>query len=1534
MAKKVLGLDLGTNSIGWAIVDKENQKILDAGVRIFQEGVKKDTIGKGDKEESKNSERRQHRQARRLNFRKRIRKAHLLKLLIDNQMVPLTIEELNKWRYWNKNEKSSGKIFPHSEAFVNWLRMNPYLLRKKGLHEDLTLFEFGRILYHFIQRRGFMSNRKGKAKDTGVIYKGKENMDGVDETRELLQNRTLGEALFEIHPKEGEAFFIRKDIKGKEVRVRARYTLREMYVDEFDRLWEKQSARLGLTDKMVSIRRKVFLKGTINQKRNQNKLNHLIDRYGKGNVIVYDDSIGVLEKKPLKEVLAGKIESTEEGVRFKSNESVLFWQRPLRSQKSLLSKCSFESQKIFDKKLDKWIVIGKSPAYTSHPDFELFRAHQFINNIKIGKANHLLNDEQRADVLDLINSKDKAFEFKVIKKALKLPHEFFNYEDDFKVAGNKTHASVASVFSKKDWEEIKEEIWHDLVFYEDSDLLSAKLMRRYHLDEQSANKLSKIELEEGYASLSLKAIRNILPFLEMGYRYSTAVILGGVKNSFGERWERFSIVHDEIIRDVVRITENEKHKEFELVEQVKLYLSDPENKYGFNKDDKAFSKLYHPSQAIEKKALKTRLSEIENLRNPIVQKALYEMRRLINSLLDRYEEPNGDGFRFDRIQVEFGRELKNNKKRRQEMSIRNRENENKNALARERLSEYGLRPSRNNITKYLLYQEIEQKNGIVQCPYTGRTISISDLLGNENRYQIEHIVPLSVSLDDSYGNKTLCESNFNREKGELTPYEFYQRNSSRELWAASSWEEVEQRAYKLLPYSKAKRFTMMKKPGADDFIQRQLNDTRYISKKAAEMLSEICDDVRVLPGQLTAELRRLWGLNHLLRDPLLKSKNITVSTDGELEHFVVFDENGQVKQLLPAQNQKPSSGFPVLCMPGYIDKNGLFSEEKRYKQLRFEQNKTGFKEGKYWAKTELSNPLDFTLIFTARPPLSNKYISLRGQVSKGRFTHDSIKQKIAANVEDGTYWVSFPVKNFQLVPASRDQKPAPGTKEILLFGKVNGGLFSSYIFETTTDLPDGRYWLILEPDTTTPEFLKARNIPESKADNEVFVEGVVDDLGKFTSDQDPDFSFKTSHAPGKYFVRFRAMKTEGYYPLQNDPPVFGKNENLALAYTWVDKATGEIKIDVQKNREDQRHHALDAIVVAMSELSYLNQLSRYSGQIKDWERGKDERPVFDLPWSEFSDAVNTAIEQILVSYAQNRKVVSKISKMVNKGGRSYKSSGFAARGRLHREFYFGQHPRPILHQKNPQTGDLLFEKDKYGNKQYYYHIRKAVTTIQNNKHVDKIVDEAIRLLIISRLEKEYHIDTTKPYNIPSDFFYDKDKKPNLFLPNKNGHPVPVKKVRMRENIGNAEQLKSDVNQWVNPYNNHHVVIYEDFEGNLQEQVVSLWEVVERLNQGLKTVQLPVNGRRIVETLQENEMFLIGLPQDMRDNLDKNLNSVTALSPYLYRVQKISSMYYTFRQHLVSSVSTEQGELSIRSFKAWEELNPIRVIIDQTGKISF
>ena len=273
---KILGLDLGTNSIGWALIDDAANKILGIGSRIFPMGV--ENLGDGDNEISKNASRTGARGVRRQFFRRRLRKKVLLKVLSDNNMCPLSIDDFEDWK--------STKQFP-SEKLVNWFVLNPYELRQKALTEKLSLEEIGRIFYHLIQRRGFLSNSRKGGSDDGAIFKGnpKEGKIGITDTQESIENKTLGSYLFEIYPKENQPF---QD--GLE-RIRNRYTTRKMYVDEFEMIWEKQ-------------------------KQYHPEFNDV-----------------------LKQLYGGrKLDGYKE-------DGILFHQRPLRSQKHLVGNCSFEPSK-------------------------------------------------------------------------------------------------------------------------------------------------------------------------------------------------------------------------------------------------------------------------------------------------------------------------------------------------------------------------------------------------------------------------------------------------------------------------------------------------------------------------------------------------------------------------------------------------------------------------------------------------------------------------------------------------------------------------------------------------------------------------------------------------------------------------------------------------------------------------------------------------------------------------------------------------------------------------------------------------------------------------------------------------------------------------------------------------------------------------------------------------------------------------------------------------------------------------------------
>lgn len=120
-----LGVDLGTNSIGLAVIDLEQARILYSGIRIFPEGITKDTIGQGEKEESRNATRRMKRQNRRQYFRKKLRKIKLLEILVTLDMCPLQPEDIRRWKNWDKHQKSTARQFPDTPAFREWLKQNP-----------------------------------------------------------------------------------------------------------------------------------------------------------------------------------------------------------------------------------------------------------------------------------------------------------------------------------------------------------------------------------------------------------------------------------------------------------------------------------------------------------------------------------------------------------------------------------------------------------------------------------------------------------------------------------------------------------------------------------------------------------------------------------------------------------------------------------------------------------------------------------------------------------------------------------------------------------------------------------------------------------------------------------------------------------------------------------------------------------------------------------------------------------------------------------------------------------------------------------------------------------------------------------------------------------------------------------------------------------------------------------------------------------------------------------------------------------------
>lgn len=253
--------------------------------------------------------------------------------------------------------------------------------------------------------------------------------------------------------------------------------------------------------------------------------------------------------------------------------------------------------------------------------------------------------------------------------------------------------------------------------------------------------------------------------------------------------------------------------------------------------------------------VKDRLGTPPELPNPIVQKALHELRRLINAIIAEYGKP-------DAIRIEMARDLEMNTKRYQDFIKQQGKNTKANDEAKEKyqeqaqlsphlkLSKY---PSKTDKLKYRLWQDQKQL-----CAYSGKTISLSELFSAN--IEIDHIWPYSLSLDDSYMNKVVCYVRENRNKGQRTPIDAFSGNN--EQWnqiiqAISRWDRS-------LKSKRERFFTPTAELQQRDFISNQLNDTRYISKVAQTYLKELGADISVSKGTTTAWLRHIWGLNDLI----------------------------------------------------------------------------------------------------------------------------------------------------------------------------------------------------------------------------------------------------------------------------------------------------------------------------------------------------------------------------------------------------------------------------------------------------------------------------------------------------------------------------------------------------------------------------------------------------------------------------------------------------------------------------------------------
>lgn len=500
---------------------------------------------------------------------------------------------------------------------------------------------------------------------------------------------------------------------------------------------------------------------------------------------------------------------------------ILFRQRELKPPK--VGRCTF--------------VVEELRIPKALPSVEAREIYERLAHVRLSEAPMMerpLSSPER-DVIASALLAGKNLTYPQIRKALKLGgHVRINFEEvgetglegsqSAKFLTKKNH--IGNRWLSMPFEE-KDAFVYRLLDEPDEEELVEELSEGYGLSKEAARECATIPLKDGYSRLGATANNAILEELREGVDEEGRVI------PYSEAVKRAGWHHSDE-RDG-EIYPSLPYYGQVLQRHVMPGSLDPEDKH----DDAAYW---------------------GRITNPTVHIGMNQLRRIVNALVREYGHP-------DQVVVELTRELKQNNKQKEREQKQNKANREANEKRVARLQELGQVDNADNRTRLRLFEEQGGANkGIVVCPYSGRTISLSSLFSSE--IEVDHILPISQTLDDTLGNRVLCFREANRNKRQKTPFEAF--------GGSPEWYDIAARA-ESLPVNKRWRFKpdaleQFQKDGG--FLARQLNETKYLSRLAKAYLGRICDpdQVYVTPGTLVGLLRGKWGLNSILSDANQKER--------------------------------------------------------------------------------------------------------------------------------------------------------------------------------------------------------------------------------------------------------------------------------------------------------------------------------------------------------------------------------------------------------------------------------------------------------------------------------------------------------------------------------------------------------------------------------------------------------------------------------------------------------------------------------------
>jgi CRISPR-associated endonuclease Csn1 len=1415
MNKTILGLDLGTTSIGFAHViegDTPSQsKIIQIGARVNPLTTDEQTNFEKGKPVSVNADRTLKRGARRRLDRFQLRRENLIEILKKTSIIrqdTILAED--------------GKNTTHET----------WKLRSKSVTEKIEKEELARVLLAINKKRGYKSSRKAKNSEDGqaidgmaiairlydedltpgqlcynLLLEGKKllpdfyrsdlqaEFDKVWNFQkqfypEILTNEFYIELQGKGQRATSSAFwnfykFNTADIKLKtrEEKKLQSYAWRK---DSIVKKLEKEEVAFVLTEINNNLNNSSGYLGAISDRSKElffNKITvgqFLYKQIEKNfhtpltNQVFYrQDYLDEFEAIWL-EQSKHHPELTLE-LKSEIRDVVIFYQRKLKSQKSLISKCEFESEeKIIDGKKK---VVGLKATPKSSPLFQEFKIWQTLNNVlirrkgikkRVTKDNSQTNsyiDDINEFVFDL-KTKEQLFQELNIKGNLKankvielLGHKPSEWEVNYtEIEGNRTNHALYNAYLKiLEIEGYSE----DLLRLSDKDEINISDLKTSALEIKNMIKQVfdvlgiNVEILEFNPELIGKDFEKQKSYQlwHLLYSYEGDDSLSGneklydlLSNKFGFKRE-----HAQILANV---TLSDDYGSLSSKAIRKIFPHIKELQY----DKACFLAGYRHSAAsltkeeIEKRPLKDGLELLKknSLRNPVVEKILNQLVNVVNALIEKNKkiDPN---FKFDEIRIELARELKKNAKERAEMTT----NINSAKIEHEKISkklqiEFGVKnPTRNDIIRYRLYEEL--KNNGYKDLYTNSYIPKEKLFSKE--IDIEHIIPQSKMFDDSYSNKTVVYRKDNLDKGNKTAYDFIEGKFGNEkLQDYLNRVEALFKLGKDEGISKAKYQKLLKKETeiGEGFIERDLRDSQYIAKKAKNMLLEISRSVVTTSGSITDKLREDWGLINIMQE-------------------LNFEK------------------FKALGLTEKIEK----------------------KDG-------------------------------------------SFKERI----------VDWSKRN--------DHRHHAMDALTIAFTKHNHIQYLNY--------------------------LNARKNESHKLHNNIIAIEKIETELRIDNEGNKKRVFKQPLPDFRQIAKAHLENVLVSHKAKNK--VVTKNKNKTIS------KNGEI-VKIELTPRGQLH----------KETVY--------GKYKYYEN-KEEK-------------VSAKFDEITIAKVSNPLYKSLLLKRLGDNENDPKKA-FGGKNSLSKNpIYINEEKTEIL----PELVNLSWLEEDYS-------IRKNINpdNFKDDKSIDKVIDKKVKEIMLKRL---------KEYGDPKKAFSDLDKNP-IWLNEEKG--IAIKRVAI-SGVKNAEFLhyKKDHKgqlilnnkgekipvDYVSTGNNHHVAIYRDEKGNLQERVVSLFDAVQLVNAGEPVIDKLYNngiGWEFLFTMKQNEYFVFpnektGFNPKEIDLLDTKNKSI--ISPNLYRVQKFGSLLsgFWFRHHLETNVDVNNilKGTTYKVIQSLVNLEPIvKVRINHLGEI--